>query len=76
MWNDLLTAGASFLEKLGQAMGDPKAKKGRAKAQAASGLQIETDQATGKRHLKLPLPPKETLEKFGSLLEAFAKQMK
>lgn len=65
-WNDLLVAGASFLEKLGQTLSSgPRAGGG-----LPSGL-VARDDATGQSYLKLPLPDEGTVRKIVDLLIAF-----
>lgn len=65
-WNDLIEAGVSFLTQLGQTMrgGDAAAP---SKA-SLPGIRVETDKVSGRQHLKLPLPPQETIEKIFTVL--------
>lgn len=65
-WNDLVTAGVSFLTQLGQAIQGVDAVT--ASSATLSGIRIETDKGSGQQHLKLPLPPKETIEKIFNVL--------
>jgi hypothetical protein len=39
------------------------------------GLKIETDQVTGQRHLKLPMPNKEAIQGIINLLSEFSKKL-
>ena len=66
-WSDLLTAGASFLEKLSQTFGagGPHASGG-----LPSSL-VARDNATGQSYLKLPLPDEGTMRKIVDLLSVF-----
>jgi len=69
-WTDVVTAGMSLLDKLGQALvtgktgGQPAAGPG-----LPSGM-VARDQQTGQPYLKLPLPEPETMQKIMELLAA------
>jgi len=73
---DLLTAGLSFLDTLGKALGTGEAaapgEKGR---DVSADSFIGRDPSTGQAYLKLPMPSGETLKKIadalGTLAQAF-----
>jgi superfamily II DNA or RNA helicase len=66
---DLLTAGAAFLDQLGQALrATPQAAPGGARA-AAGGL-IGVDERTGQPCLKIPLPSPELVQQLAGALSA------
>ncbi len=75
-WAELLTAGMSFLEKLGRAMGAGQSPQqgrpsGAAGVPGLPGLPpglVEQDAATGKPCLKLPLPEPEVMMKLVEVL--------
>jgi superfamily II DNA/RNA helicase len=77
-WNDVLAAGASLLEKLGQALdtGGTDGSGGRGKsAKAAPGLPeslLSQDESTGQTYVKLPLPDPEMLQKIVGVLGSLA----
>jgi superfamily II DNA or RNA helicase len=73
-WNEILAAGLSFMDKLGKSLGkDNNLSKS---ARRASGeIAIEKDKTTGQTHLKLPVPPKETLQKVAQLLQDLSKNL-
>ena len=73
--NDLLSAGLNFLNKLSQSLLDENHRPGSPDTKAASALKIETDQTTGQRHLKIPMPKKETLQGIANLLNQFTEKM-
>jgi len=69
LWSDVVTAGMSLLEKLGQALGT-----GQPQQPSGGGLPgaiVTRDEQTGQPFLKLPLPEPETMQKimelFGTL---------
>jgi hypothetical protein len=73
LWADVVTAGMSLLERLGQAL---VASKTGAQRTAGLGLpagMVTRDQQTGQPYLKLPLPEPETMQKIVELFAAFAK---
>jgi hypothetical protein len=74
VWTDIVTAGVSFLEKLGQALAAagtaPQDAAGRASAPSAL---ITQDARTGRPCLQLPLPDPETLRRISDVLAALAK---
>jgi len=69
VWTDVLTAGMSLLDKLGQALGGGTTGKPSGGSPPAS--LISSDEPGGQPYLKLPLPEPETVQKivelFGSL---------
>jgi len=70
-WADLVSAGLSLLGKLsGTPSGAVKMPAG-----VGAGLKIETDAATGQRHLKLPVPSKEVLRDIADLLSQLAERL-
>ena len=74
MWTDIVTAGVSFLEKLGQALAAagtaPQDAAGLASAPSAL---LTQDAKTGRPCLQLPLPDPETLRRISDVLAALAK---
>lgn len=74
-WNDIISAGVTFLEKLGQTLLEPEGQPHAPGSKMLSGLSIETDKATGQRHLTLPMPKKETIKGIVKLLDEFLKKL-
>jgi len=74
-WDDLVSTGLSFLDKLGQTLLGQEGQPQQPGSKAFSGLKIETDKTTGQHHLKLPMPKKETLQGIANLLNEFSKKM-
>jgi superfamily II DNA or RNA helicase len=74
-WNDVISAGATFLGKLGQTLLGGKGKSGTPRTKAVSGPRIEIDETTGQQHLKLPMPSKETIQGIVNLLNEFSKKL-
>ncbi|MBP7049752.1 MAG: DEAD/DEAH box helicase [Phycisphaerae bacterium] len=70
-WEGLLSAGLTFLNKLGSAL----AVEGRGPVEVGAGLRIETDAASGQRHLKLPVPSKKALSDLAGLLSQLAERL-
>ena len=74
VWTDIVTAGVSLLEKLGQALASagtaPQDAAGRDSGASAF---IVRDAKTGRPCLQLPLPDPETLRKISDVLAALAK---
>ena len=70
-WENLLSAGLSFLNKLGSSLSAP----GKTPVELGPGLRIETDEATGQRQLKLPVPSKKVLSGIASLLNQLAEKL-
>jgi len=74
-WDDLVSTGLSFVDKLGQTLLGQRGQSQQPGSKALSGLKIETDKATGQRHLRLPIPKKETLQSIADLLNEFLKKI-
>jgi len=74
-WDELVSTGLSFLDKLGQTLLGQKSQQQQTISKALSGLKIETDKATGQRHLKLPIPKKEVLTGLANLFNELSKKM-
>lgn len=70
-WEGLLSAGVSFLSKLGAAL----SAEGKEPVDVGGGLRIETDDATGRRRLRLPVPPKKMLSDIAGLLAQLAEKL-
>ena len=69
-WQDVVSAGMSLLERLGHALsGQANAAKDR------PAVQIEEDESTGQRHVKLPVPPKAVLQDLAGLLNRLAEKL-
>ncbi|MBN1806751.1 MAG: DEAD/DEAH box helicase [Sedimentisphaerales bacterium] len=73
--DDIVSTGLSFLEKLGRTLLGEEGRTQQGGSKVSSGLKIETDKATGRRHLKLPIPKKETLQDIANLLNEFSKRL-
>ena len=71
-WNDMISTGLTFLDKLGQTL---LGGEGRPGTKGIAGLEIETDKATGQQHLRLPMPKKETIQGLVNLLNDFSKKL-
>jgi len=74
-WDDLVSTGLSFLDKLGRTLLGEEGQPQQPSSKVFSGLKIETDKATGQRHLKLPIPKKEILQGIANLLNEFSKKI-
>jgi hypothetical protein len=74
-WDDLVSTGLSFLDKLGRTLLGQEAQPQQPSSNVSSGLKIETDKATGQRHLRLPIPKKEILQGIANLLNEFSKKI-
>lgn len=70
-WEDLLSAGLSFLDRLGSALSTEQT----TPVELGPGLRIETDKASGQRHLTLPVPPKKVLSDLAGLLARLAEKL-
>jgi len=73
LWTDVLSAGASLLDKLVQALGGSPVGAGRESSGSSLRLPpdlIVQDPSEGKSYLKLPLPNPEVVEKMAGLLNA------
>lgn len=74
-WEDIVSTGVSFIQKLGQALsgGSPAS----TNPETAVSSPIAEDEQTGEKYIKLPLPQPEILQKFsesfGALLEIMQK---
>jgi restriction endonuclease S subunit len=44
-------------------------------AKMVSGLSVEKDPITGQQQLKVPMPPKETLQTIAKFIDEFAKKL-
>jgi superfamily II DNA or RNA helicase len=75
VWNDMIAAGLSLFQKLGQTLLGGAGTPQKPGAEMASGLKIETDKMTGQRHLRLPMPKKETIQGIANLLNEFSKKL-
>ena len=74
---DLLTAGFSFLNRLGKVLGADRAGlAGRESEGVSADSFVGRDERTGQVYLKLPMPTGETLKKIGHALEALAQTLK
>jgi superfamily II DNA or RNA helicase len=74
-WNDLVSTGLSFLNKLDKALFGEEGQPKQPEEKVFSGLKIETDKVTGQHHLKLPIPKKETLQYIANLLNELSKKI-
>ena len=74
-WNDMISAGLSFFDKLGQTLLKGEDRPSKPSTKTFSGLKIETDKATGQRHLKVAIPKKETIQGIVNLLTEFSKKL-
>jgi len=74
-WNDMISAGLTFFDKLGQTLRKGEDRPGKPSTKPFSGLDIETDKATGQRHLKVAIPKKETIQGIVNLLNEFSKKL-
>ncbi|MHC4581197.1 MAG: helicase-related protein, partial [Planctomycetota bacterium] len=74
-WDDVISAGLTFLDKIGQTLLGAQDQQGKPGAGGPAGLKIETDKATGQQHLRLPMPKKETIQGLVNLLNDFAKKL-
>ena len=74
-WNDMISAGLSFFDKLGQTLLKGEDRPSKPSTKTFSGLEIETDKATGQRHLKVAIPKKETIQGIVNLLTEFSKKL-
>jgi len=72
-WNELISTGLSFLDKLGQTLLGKEGPSNKPTSKMFSGLKIEKDKDTGQQQLKIPIPPKEVLKGIADLLTEFSK---
>jgi hypothetical protein len=74
VWTDIVTAGVSLLEKLGQALAAARtAPQETASRPSAAPALIAQDAKTGRPCLQLPLPDPETLQRISDVLAALAR---
>ncbi len=75
-WDQLLSTGLSFLEKLGRTL-QPQQQVSSHKPgpKAPHAIEIETDPTTGRQHLKLPMPSKQTVQALADLLKQFSDRL-
>ena len=74
-WEKLLSAGIGMLGKLSQALAGGKTSKSSPLAKMVSGLAVEKDPTTGQQQLKVPMPPKETLQTIAKFIDEFVKTL-
>jgi superfamily II DNA/RNA helicase len=74
-WNDMIAAGVTFVQKLGASLLGADSRPHGPGAEILRGLKIETDGATGQRHLKFPVPKKETIQGIVNLLSELANKL-
>jgi superfamily II DNA or RNA helicase len=74
-WEDLVSTGLSFLNNLARTVLSEEGRAQQPTSRAFPELRIETDSATGQRHLKLPIPKRETLQNIANLLNEFSRRM-
>jgi superfamily II DNA or RNA helicase len=72
-WTDVLSAGLTFLEKLGQAFRPPQEQSGAAPLASVVSSFVARDKETGEPYLRLPMPQPETLAKITDLLQSLAR---
>jgi superfamily II DNA or RNA helicase len=75
VWNDVLSTGLTFLNKLGQTLLGDQGQAGGKGTKRVGGLRIETDKDTGQQHLRFPMPKKETIQGLVNLLNDFSKKL-
>jgi superfamily II DNA or RNA helicase len=68
---NLISAGLTLLTKLSGTLSGGA----RTPGEAGAGLRIETDESTGQRHLKLPVPSKDVLRGIASFLSQLAEKL-
>jgi superfamily II DNA or RNA helicase len=69
-WSDLLSAGMSLLEKLGQTL-QATQRVDEASQAGPPAAMVARDEATGQQYLKLPLPDGDVMRKIADLLSVF-----
>ena len=74
-WNDIVSTGLSFIDKLGQTLLGQNNQLREPISKIFSGLKIETDKTTGQRHLNLPMPQKEVFTNLANLLNELSKKV-
>jgi hypothetical protein len=75
VWNEIITAGAALLEKLGQALLGGKGESDIPREKTPLRPRIEIDETTGQQHLRIPMPNKETIQGIVNLLNEFSKKV-
>ncbi len=71
-WNELISAGMSFVEKLTATLSDTKTAKGQKKKTIDPQAFIRKDPKTGEPFLRFPMPRPETIQKIADLVNSFA----
>ncbi len=74
-WNELISTGLSFLDKLGQTLLGEESQSNKSVSKIFSGLKIEKDKATGQQQLKIPVPSKKVLKGIADMLTEFSKKI-
>ena len=74
-WSDVVSAGVTFFEKLGQTLLGARDESGTAHSKSTSGLKIITDETTGQQHIRMPMPNKEVIQGIANLLNEFSKKL-
>jgi superfamily II DNA or RNA helicase len=81
-WNDVISAGAIFIEKLGRTLLSVRSPKDGGKGESVTSRRkqlslprIEIDETTGQQHIKMPMPKKETIQGIVNLLNEFSKKL-
>ncbi len=73
--DELVSAGLSFFEKLKTALRGEGISGAENGLKGFGGLKIQTDERTGERHLKLPVPKPEILRSIANVLSELAEKM-
>jgi hypothetical protein len=73
LWTDVVTAGMSLLDKLGQAVTAGKTGKQPGAGPGLPGGIVSRDEQTGQPYLKLPMPEPETMQKIVEVFAALTK---
>ena len=74
-WNDMITAGVTLVQKLGQTLFGGEGQPHKPSPEMFSRFRVETDQVTGQQHLTFPMPKKETIQSIVDLLNEFSKKL-
>lgn len=74
-WNDVISAGAVLLEKLGRTLLGGRGESVGPGVKQLSLPRIETDENTGQQHIRIPMPNKETIQGIVNLLNGFSKKL-
>ncbi len=74
-WDDLVSTGLSFLDKLGQALRNPTGQPSESAASILANVKTERDPSTGQQHLKVPIPKRETLEHLINVIKTFSERI-